>query len=80
MAQDKEWEKELFRMMKPFKKNWCSHTIDDDPEILDLAAQAGAWYVYQAVLDDSDFISAIKVTNISTWGASGSLACSSARS
>ena len=56
LAQDKEWEKELFRMMIPFKKNWCSHTIDDDPEILDLAAQAGAWYVYQAVIDDSDFI------------------------
>jgi radical SAM superfamily enzyme YgiQ (UPF0313 family) len=56
LAQDKEWEKELFRMMAPFKKNWCSHTIDDDPEILDLAAKAGAWYVYQAVLDDSDYI------------------------
>jgi radical SAM superfamily enzyme YgiQ (UPF0313 family) len=56
LAQDKEWEKELFRMMIPFKKNWCSHTIDDDPEILELAAEAGAWYVYQAVIDDSDFI------------------------
>lgn len=56
LAQDKQWEKELFRMMIPFKKNWCSHPIDDDPEILDLAAQAGAWYVYQAVIDDSDYI------------------------
>ncbi len=56
LAQDKEWEKELFRLMIPYKKNWCSHTIDDDPEILDLAAQAGAWYVYQAVIDDSDYI------------------------
>jgi radical SAM superfamily enzyme YgiQ (UPF0313 family) len=56
LAQDKEWEKELFRLMIPFKKNWCSHPIDDDPEILELAAQAGAWYVYQAVIDDSDFI------------------------
>ena len=56
LAQDKNWEKELFRMMIPFRKNWCSHTIDDDPEILDLAAQAGAWYVYQAVIDDSDYI------------------------
>jgi radical SAM superfamily enzyme YgiQ (UPF0313 family) len=56
LAQDKEWEKELFKMMIPFKKNWCSHTIDDDPEILELAAQAGAWYVYQAVIDDSDYI------------------------
>jgi len=38
------------------KKKWISHTIDDDPKILDLAAQAGAWYVYQAVFDTSDYI------------------------
>ena len=56
LAQDKEWEKELFRTMIPFKKKWCSHTIQDDPEVLDLAAQAGAWYVYQAVFDTSDYI------------------------
>jgi len=56
LAQDKTWEKELFRMMEPFRKNWCSHTIDDDPEILELAARAGAWYVYQAVIDDSNYI------------------------
>jgi radical SAM superfamily enzyme YgiQ (UPF0313 family) len=56
LAQDKEWEKELFREMIPFKKKWVSHTIEDDPEILDLAAQAGAWYVYQAVYDTSDYI------------------------
>lgn len=56
LAQDTEWEKELFRAMIPFKKNWCSHTIEDKPEVLDLAAQAGAWYVYQAVFDTSDYI------------------------
>ncbi|HOX43779.1 MAG TPA: radical SAM protein [Myxococcota bacterium] len=56
LAQDKEWEKELFRTMIPFKKTWCSHTIEDDDEVLALAAQAGAWYVYQAVFDTSDFI------------------------
>lgn len=56
LAQDKQWEKDLFKAMIPLKKNWCSHTIDDDPEILDLAAQAGAWYVYQAVFDTSDYI------------------------
>ncbi|MEZ5198902.1 MAG: radical SAM protein [Bacteroidales bacterium] len=56
LAQDKDWEMELFKTMIPFKKHWCSHTIDDDPEILDLAAQAGAWYVYQAVFDTSDYI------------------------
>jgi len=56
LAQDTEWEKELFRTLIPFKKKWCSHTIKDDPEVLDLAAQAGAWYVYQAVFDTSDYI------------------------
>jgi radical SAM superfamily enzyme YgiQ (UPF0313 family) len=56
LAQDKEWEKELFRAIAPLKKKWISHTIEDDPEVLDLAAKAGAWYVYQAVYDTSDYI------------------------
>lgn len=56
LAQSKEWEKDLFRAMIPFKKNWCSHPIEDDDEVLDLAAQAGAWFVYQAVFDTSDYI------------------------
>jgi radical SAM superfamily enzyme YgiQ (UPF0313 family) len=56
LAQDTEWEKELFRAMIPMKKTWCSHTIEDKPEVLELAAQAGAWYVYQAVFDTSDYI------------------------
>ncbi|MDR1406511.1 MAG: radical SAM protein [Tannerella sp.] len=56
LAQNKEWEKQLFREMIPFRKKWISHTIEDDPEILDLAAQAGAWYVYQAVYDTSEYI------------------------
>lgn len=56
LAQDSQWEKDLFREMIPLKKKWCSHPIQDDPEILDLAAQAGAWYVYQAVFDTSDYI------------------------
>jgi len=56
LAQDKEWEMELFREMIPLKKKWISHTIEDDPKVLELAAQAGAWYVYQAVYDTSDYI------------------------
>ena len=56
LAQNKEWEMELFREMIPLKKKWISHTIEDDPKVLDLAAQAGAWYVYQAVYDTSDYI------------------------
>lgn len=56
LAQDKEWEMQLFKELIPFKKKWISHTIEDDPQVLDLAAQAGAWYVYQAVYDTSDYI------------------------
>ena len=56
LAQDKEWLRELFTAMIPLKKKWVSHPILDDDEILDLAAKAGAWYVYQAVFDTSDVI------------------------
>ncbi len=56
LAQDKQWLMDLFREMIPLKVSWCSHTIMDDPEVLDLAAQAGSWYVYQAVFDTSDYI------------------------
>ena len=56
LAQDTQWEIDLFREMIPLKKKWCSHPIENKPEVLDLAAQAGAWYVYQAVFDTSDLI------------------------
>ncbi len=56
LAQDSQWEKDLFREMIPLKKKWCCHPIEDKPDVLDLAAQAGAWYVYQAVFDTSDYI------------------------
>ena len=56
LAQDTQWEMDLFREMIPLKKKWCSHPIEDKPKVLELAAQAGAWYVYQAVFDCSDTI------------------------
>jgi radical SAM superfamily enzyme YgiQ (UPF0313 family) len=56
LAQDKSWELELFRALEPLKKQWCSHPIEDDDEVLEAAARAGAWYVYQAIFDTSDFI------------------------
>jgi hypothetical protein len=56
LAQDDAWEKELFRAIAPLKKKWVSHPIKDDDEILDLAAKAGCWYVYQAVVDTSEHI------------------------
>ncbi len=56
LSQDTQWEKDLFREMVPLKKKWCCHPIEDKPEVLELAARAGAWYVYQAVFDTSDYI------------------------
>jgi radical SAM superfamily enzyme YgiQ (UPF0313 family) len=56
LAQDTKWELDLFREMIPLKKKWCSHPIEDNPKVLNLAARAGAWYVYQAVFDTSDYI------------------------
>jgi radical SAM superfamily enzyme YgiQ (UPF0313 family) len=56
LAQDTQWEMDLFKEMIPLKKKWCCHPIEDNPKVLDLAAQAGAWYVYQAVFDTSDYI------------------------
>ncbi len=56
LAQDTAWEMDLFREMIPLKKKWCSHPIEDKPKVLDLAARAGAWYVYQAIFDTSDYI------------------------
>lgn len=56
LAQNKEWELGLFKEMIPLKKKWCCHPIEDDDQVLDLAAQAGAWYVYQAIFDTSDYI------------------------
>lgn len=56
MAQDKQWLLELFEAMKPLKKKWVSHPLLDDDEVLKAAADAGAWYVYQAVFDTSDVI------------------------
>ncbi len=56
LAQNDQWEKDLFRALIPLKKKWISHPIKDNDEILDLAAEAGCWYVYQAVIDTSDVI------------------------
>jgi radical SAM superfamily enzyme YgiQ (UPF0313 family) len=56
LAQDRDWLVDLFKAMKPLKKKWVSHPIFYDEEIIRLAAEAGCWYVYQAVFDTSDVI------------------------
>jgi radical SAM superfamily enzyme YgiQ (UPF0313 family) len=56
LAQDREWLMELFTAMIPLQKKWVSHPILDDDKILNLAAKAGSWYVYQAIFDTSEVI------------------------
>jgi len=56
LAQDSAWEEQLFKALIPLKKNWVSHPIEDDDRLIELAREAGCWYVYQAVFDTSDFI------------------------
>jgi radical SAM superfamily enzyme YgiQ (UPF0313 family) len=56
LAQNYQWEEELFNALIPLKKKWVSHPIEDDDKLLDLAYKAGCWYVYQAVFDTSDVI------------------------
>ncbi len=56
LAQDKEWLLDLFEAMIPLKKKWISHPILDDDDVLTKAAEAGCWYVYQAVFDTSEHI------------------------
>jgi radical SAM superfamily enzyme YgiQ (UPF0313 family) len=56
LAHDKDWLIELFTAMRPLKKKWVSHPLMDDDEVLKAAADAGCWYVYQAVFDTSQVI------------------------
>ncbi len=56
LAQNKQWEIDLFKALAPLKRSIISHPIEDDDEVLKAAADAGAWYIYQAVFDTSDYI------------------------
>ncbi|MBN1867134.1 cobalamin-dependent protein [Candidatus Sumerlaeota bacterium] len=56
LAQDDRWVEELFRALIPLEKRWVSHPIACDDRLLELARQAGCWYVYQAIFDTSDVI------------------------
>ncbi len=56
LAQERQWLIDLFTAMAPLKKKFVCHPILDDDEVLSLAADAGCWYVYQAIYDTSDTI------------------------
>ena len=74
LAQDREWIIALLKAMIPLKKKWVSHPIIYDEKILDLAAEAGCWYVYQAIFDTSDVIrDRIKMLKNSGIGIEGTI-------
>jgi radical SAM superfamily enzyme YgiQ (UPF0313 family) len=54
LANDMHWLKDLFTAMIPLKKKWVSHPILSSDRILQLAADAGCWYVYQAIFETTD--------------------------
>jgi radical SAM superfamily enzyme YgiQ (UPF0313 family) len=56
LEQNVEWQKELFRAMAGMGKQWISHPITSDSEMLSLAQKAGCWYVYHAIYNISDKI------------------------
>ncbi|MCU0665398.1 MAG: radical SAM protein [Myxococcota bacterium] len=56
LAQDNQWELDLFRALAPLKRSIISHPVEDDDKVLDAAVEAGLWWVYQAVFDTSDYI------------------------
>jgi radical SAM superfamily enzyme YgiQ (UPF0313 family) len=56
LAQNKQWELDLFKELAPLKRNIISHPVEDDDQVLKAAADAGLWWVYQAIFDTSDFI------------------------
>lgn len=56
LAQDRQWIMDLFEAMKPLKKKFVCHPILDEEAVVAKAAEAGCWYVYQAIFDTSDVI------------------------
>ncbi len=56
LAQDRDWLIELFTAIAPLRRKWVSHPVLYDRHVLELAAAAGCWYVYQAIFDTSDVI------------------------
>ena len=56
LAQNTEWGLGLFEALKPLKKKWVSHPLENNEKVVKAAAEAGCWYVYQAIFDDSEHI------------------------
>lgn len=53
MEQNEEHERALFAAMVRAKKSWVAHPISAKPDILELAAKSGCWFVYHAIYGES---------------------------
>jgi radical SAM superfamily enzyme YgiQ (UPF0313 family) len=56
MEQDEDHQRKLFSAMRRARKNWVAHPISAKPDILQLAAESGCWFVYQAIWQESEMI------------------------
>lgn len=56
LAQNTDWELGLFEAIKPLNRRWVSHPLENRDIVVKAAAEAGCWYVYQAIFDTSDHI------------------------
>jgi radical SAM superfamily enzyme YgiQ (UPF0313 family) len=56
LEQNEDHQRALFREMQRARKSWVSHPISAKPDILELAAESGCWFVYQAIFGDSEMI------------------------
>jgi radical SAM superfamily enzyme YgiQ (UPF0313 family) len=49
LEQSEAHQRRLFPVLGAAKKAWVSHPISMRPDLLDLAARCGCWYIYQGV-------------------------------
>lgn len=56
MEQNEDHERALFKAMPRAGKSWVAHPISAKPDILELAARSGCWFVYHAIFGESDKI------------------------
>lgn len=53
LEQNEEHQRRLFKAMRRARKFWVSHPISAVPDILELAADSGCWFVYHAIWGES---------------------------
>jgi hypothetical protein len=56
LRQSDDYQRELFTALQDLKLAWVAHPISEEEDILRLAREAGAWYIYQAIDRISDTI------------------------